>query len=69
MFENARFFTMYYTAVAYDAARQGVENTKEFAAEHKSEMTRTAAITSVVYLGARINGFKAGYEYAKTVTA
>lgn len=64
MFANAKFAAQWYAAVAYDRARQTAEDTKEFVAEHKSEMTRTAAITSVVYLGSRAAGFKAGYAYA-----
>lgn len=53
-----------YASLAKAHAKQAAGNVKEFAVEHKSEVARTAAVSSVVYLAARASGFQAGYEFA-----
>lgn len=45
-------------------AKQKALNVKEYAIEHKSELTCIAATTVVVGLTARVSGFHAGYEFA-----
>lgn len=66
MFDNIRFATAARVAQAKIRADKVVTDTKEFVGEHKSEMTRTATITTVVYVTSRVAGFKAGYTFAKT---
>ena len=69
MFDNTKFRIAYYSYAAKERVLESAHDTKEFVTEHKSEMTRTAAISTLVYVGARINGFKAGYEFAKNPIA
>jgi hypothetical protein len=53
-----------YGSIAKAHVKQAAGNAKEFVVEHKSEMARTAAVSTAVYLAARANGFQAGYEFA-----
>jgi hypothetical protein len=53
-----------YGSLAKAHAVQAAGNAKEFVVEHKSEMTRTAVVSTAVYLAARANGFQAGYAFA-----
>ena len=55
-----------YAHLAKHHAAKAITTVKVSAVDHKSELTCIAGTTVVVGLVARINGFKAGYEFAKT---
>lgn len=58
-----------YAFAAKEYATQAATAVKTYAVDHQSELTCVAATTVVVGLAARVAGFKAGYEFAKSPTA
>ena len=56
---------LYAEACKYHVARVATE-AKEIVVEHKSELACIVAASTAVGLAARVAGFKAGYEFAKT---
>lgn len=65
MFDNATFYALYAVhAVTHNAKRAAV-NTKEYIADHKTEIAVVAGTSAVVGIAARVDGFKAGYEFAQ----
>lgn len=54
-----------YAATYAHRAKQAAVHAKDQIVENKSELTRLAATATVVGIAARVNGFKAGYEFAQ----
>jgi hypothetical protein len=63
MFTPIAYASIYAQLAKYHA-KQAATAVKDVAVDHKSELTCIAGTTVVVGLAARINGFKAGYEFA-----
>lgn len=55
----------YHAAIAKHHVAQVAHSAQEKVVEHKSELTCSAAVASVVYVASRAAGFKAGYAYAQ----
>lgn len=58
-----------YLDAAPHLAKRVVVNTKDKVVEHKSELACIGGTAVAVGLTARVAGFKAGYEFAKSNTS
>jgi hypothetical protein len=68
MLKPIAYATLYAKLAKYHATQAAI-NVKDAAVDHKSELTCIAGTAAVVGLAARVNGFQAGYEFAKSSAA
>jgi hypothetical protein len=61
-------YTALYAQLYARKAQQAAISAKDSAVENRNEIARLAGTAVVVGVAARVNGFKAGYEFAKNST-
>jgi hypothetical protein len=61
---NALFTAQLYTVIGAHRAKCAIVNTKNVIIDHKSELACVGATAVVVGTAARVQGFRAGYEFA-----
>ncbi len=64
MRNHIAYATLYANLYAH-RAKQAAVNAKDKAVENKREIAVLAGTSAVVAVAARVNGFKAGYEFAQ----
>lgn len=60
------YITALYAQLYAHKTKKAAINTKNNAIEHRAEIARLAGTAVVVGVAARVNGFKAGYEFAQS---